>query len=258
MTALLVKPLPFTVHTSTSDALYPASNANMDEPGLAWRRTGTTASIIIDLGATAVTYDTIALVGCNVMGANTIKITTGNSSTGTGRHTAVDQAFPGTLTAGFGSKLVYHNPALTSASGRYVKITFTTGTMTDAFIQVNRIIIGKSVATKGIDIDPELTFWDQSIINEGPGWTDIEEYSVLPSWKASISWVSENQWRQEFAPFFASVGLKKPFLFVPNYDGGQSVMQTEACFGRMIAMPLGKHPAHDLWTAEINMRAVVA
>lgn len=258
MTALLVKPLSFTVVSATADALYPATNANYDENGLAWRYTGTIATIILDLGANLPEYDTIALVGCNIDGGNTVTITGGNSTSGTGAYSTADIQFPLTATPGFGAKCIHYDPDLLSSKPRYVKIVINAPTTGDSYLQFNRIIIGKSVNAQGIDIDPEQSFLDQSVITEGPGYYMVDPYPVLPIWKASVSWQSDSSWRTAWVPFFVSVGMGQGFLFVPNLEAGMEAMQTEACFGRMIAAPQGKHPSHDLWTAEINMQAIQA
>lgn len=258
MTALFVKPLPFTVVTATADTLYPATNANMDQAGLVWRYTGTTISIIVDLGASLPVYDTIAVVGCNISGGNTVTITGGNSNTGTGQYTATTTQFPTARTNGFSAKYVHYDPALLTSHPRYVKIVITATSNADAWLQVGRIVIGQSVNAPGIDIDPEQTFVDQSQITEGPNFYQVDPYPTLPQWKVSLSWQSDAYWRSSWMPFFVGVGMGTGFLFVPSYEAGQSVMQTDACFGRMTANANGKHPAHNLWTAEVQMLGIIS
>lgn len=122
------------------------------------------------------------------------------------------------------------------------------GSAPSAF-QIQRLVIGKRLEAEGIDQGCDNSFEDQSVIEKGAGHTSIERFNTLSSWKASISWIEDVRWRQEFKPFFRNAGQSRGVLFVPQADD-PTTFQEESVFGRFESVAKGKYNNHNNWTVE--------
>lgn len=252
MSAFVVRPLPFSVVAATQLAVAPASNANLDSPGLTWRAGSLNAYVIIDLGAGSLAYDTIAIVGSNQRPSDTVQIRTGTTSGGTGAFSPpAEAAFTGSKPATYSTVSVFKLSS--TRTERYVRLDLTATGHPDGTISVQRIVIGKRVAADGVAANCELMFDDQSVISDGPGYANIDEYPVLPKTKANIPLIKDDVFRTEWIPFLHSVGSSKAFLFVAD-DLSPANYQTDVFFGRMTAAAPAKHPTYDQWQVEITIR----
>lgn len=242
MTAMIVRPLGFTVSSNTGwVAANPVTNLNLDHSGLVARSTGTTASFTVSLGS-ATSIDTVALIGSNLPSTATVTVTaTGYASGATAAYTGVKDAETTT-------KTIFQFSPITTTTVT-VSITVPSGT-----IEAQRLVIGKRVEIDGLDGTPEQTFDDQSVIDTGPGYTSVEEFNVLMSWKAKASWITDASWRSDWFPLLSRVGLKKPVLFVPVSED-PTRFQHEAVFGRFNSIAKGEYAANR-WIVSFGITAL--
>lgn len=241
MSAIFCLPLKFTVGANNGWlGIAPVSNLNIDEKGLVARSTGNTASFTVNLGSSQ-TIDTVALIGSNLPASATVTITAGS--------------YNGTVAAYSGDKdsdtttktIVQFSPVTTS--------TVTISITSNAVIQIQRLVIGKRVETEGIDQGCSQSFEDQSVIEKSNGHTTIEQYDVLTSWKAKMSWLTDSQWRSQFFTLFRRAGQSRAVLFVPTADD-PSTFQHEAVFGRFESVAKGDYNNHNNWVAEFTITAL--
>lgn len=241
MTAILVRPLPFTVSSPSGwAAATPVTNANIDHPGLVARSTGSTASFVVNLGSSQ-TIDTVALVGTNLPASATVTVSA------TGYNSGAVSAFVGNKDAETSTKTIIQFSPITVS-------TVTISISSNAVIDIQRVVVGLRIEVDGIDSAAEQTFDDQSVIDTGPGYTTVEEFNVLTSWKVKMSWITDAQWRDKFFPFFQRVGTKKAVLFVPVASDA-SRFQHEAVFGRFTSIAKGEY-ASNRWLVSFTITSL--
>ncbi|MFZ4165316.1 hypothetical protein [Brevundimonas sp. NPDC058933] len=245
MTAILVRPLPFTVGANSGwNGNNPVSNLNIDHPAMVARSTGTTASFTVNLGSSQ-TIDTVALVGSNLPSNATVTVTAGSYASG------ATPAFVGVKDSAISTKTILLFSPVTTSSVT-VQITTPSGT-----IEAQRLVVGKRVETLGINQNCEQTFDDLSVVETGRGFSTVEEYAVLPSWKAKMDFVPDDKWRNELQPLFLRVGNKRGVLFVPVSDV-PSRIQHEAVFGRLSAPAKGEVLSRNNWMVSFSITGLAA
>ncbi len=255
MSALLCKPLAYTVVSANEAALAPASNGTYDTPSLTYRSNNlTTPYIILDLGTGTLSYDTVAIVGSNLRTTDTVQVRTGTTNTGIGNYAGTAlAAYAGTKPEGSTTLSFYQLGA--ARTERYVRIDFVATSHPDTYVQAQRIVVGKGLTSYGIQTNCEVSFYDQSLIEEGNGYTTVTEYAVVPVLKATFNWVTDAVWRSDFFGFLRTVGNNKAILVVPD-TSATTTFQTDAIFGRIQNRASGKHPVSDMWTMELEIRAL--
>jgi hypothetical protein len=254
MGALFVRPLPFVAATTSPAPLIGSvANMNIDLPGMVWRFGLTTPYFIIDLGANAVAYDTVALAGCNLRAGDTVQIRTGTTNTGTGNYAGTAlPAWTGSKADTSTADAIFRLGAVRTE--RYVRVDIVATSHPDGFVQVQRAIVGKSISTLGIDFNAEQKFDDQSVVTVGPGYVSVDEYDVLISWKFSTGWISEVSYRTEWFPMLQNVGNRRGLLFIPD-DSTPSNWQTDAVYGRIVGAVTGKAESFNGWRFEGTISA---
>lgn len=247
MSALLVRPLPFTAaSTSPTPLAGSVANLNLDLPGLAWRFGLTTPYLIVDMGSGTLAYDTIALVGANLRATDTVQIRTGTTNTGIG-------GYAGTaLAAWSGSKADVATADCIFKLGsvrteRYIRIDLSAPSHPDGYVQFTRLVVGKAAVANGVQWGAQKDFVDWSIVTNGPGYRSVDEYPVVTSWKFDLAWITEASWRSDWEPLFQWAGSKKGVLFIPD-DTTPSNWQTDAIFGCFTTQVNGKDVNYDNWT----------
>ncbi len=225
MAAVFTRPLPFTVLSADQGTYATAANANDDRPGMVWRTTGLAGFVVLDMGAGAA-YDTVAIVGSTLLATDTVRVRTGTAATGIGvTDTAARVAFTGIKPEGFTTKTIF---TLGKRTERYVRIDFVSA----AIVEVQRIVVGPSIATVGLDFGPEHSVIDSSEINTTLGADTVETGLRKAKWKCSMSMVTADDWRNTWIGFFASVGKSTPILFNPFSDEPNNY-QADVVYGRL-------------------------
>lgn len=257
MGALFVKPMAFTVVSANEAAIAPASNANLDHPALVYRSSNlTTVNIIIDLGSSGASYDTVAIIGSNLRSTDTVQVRTGTTSTGTGNYAGTAlAAFSGSLPTGSTSKAIYQ---IGTRTERYLRIDITATSHPDGYVSAQRIVIGKALSLTGgagIDLGVEQGFVDQSVPYSGDGWTSFDAYQVLHQMKLTVSMIADSDWRSDWFSFFQTVGKNRAFLMVPDTDQPAS-WQSEAIFGRVVSDATSSVTTYGTRRAEIVIRSL--
>jgi hypothetical protein len=255
MSAVFVRPLPFTAAATSPTATAPVSNMANDLPGMVWRSGGTSAYFIIDLG-TAASYDYVALIGANLRASDTVQIRTGTTDTGIGSYAgAAIVAFTGTKPAGTTTEAIFKLSA--TRTERYMRVDIAATGIPEGYIQAVRLVVGKSITTGGVSYDAEMSFVDRSVITSGTGYTSVDAYDVLTQWKVATDWISETAWRADWIPFFRATANSNGYLFIPD-DTKPAQYQTDAIYGRTIVAPTGKNPAFNVWRFEATILQLLA
>jgi hypothetical protein len=224
MAAVFTRPLAFTVLSADQGTIAMAANANDDRVGMVWRTTGLAGFVVLDMGAGAA-YDTIAIVGSTLAASDTVRVRTGTATTGIGVTDASKSAYTGIKPDGFSSKTIF---TLGTRTERYVRIDFASA----AIVEVQRIVVGPSIATIGLDQGPEHSIIDSSNIATILGADTVEAGLRKAKWKCSMSMVSETDWRNAWMGFFARVGKSVPILFCPFSDKPEN-FQADVVYGRL-------------------------
>lgn len=248
MTALLTRPLPFTVTSSSSEATAPAINAADDRPGKVWRTAATNGFVVIDLG-TGASYDTVAIIGSSLVATNTVRVRTGTTNTGIGASDRTVAAIVGTRPQSFTGKTIIQLGA--TRTERYMRIDLTAPSGSE----VQRIVVGPSLTTVGIDYDADQAILDTSEVNSNLGYDMIQEGMKKVRWKFAMSMVPETEWRANWVGFLAQVGKTKPILFVPFLEDLSS-HQSDAVFGRIRNDVSGKIPGMIYRTVEMTIEGL--
>lgn len=252
---LLVRPLPFTVTTSDAIATNPALNLAIDKPGLTFKNADTSPAsptIRIDLGTAAVQYDTIALIGTNLVASDQVNIRLSKTAGSPYASNVTQPAFTGTVPEGTTAKCIRRLGA--TYTNRYVDIYITSA----APVEIQRLVIGKALPIgplSGVDLGAELTFVDPSPSSSGPGWETFEELPTVPQWKVTMSFIEGADFASEWFSFLSRVGRKKGFLFVPQTDD-PTKWQTEAIFGRIRSDATGTVQSSQTQKVELTIRAL--
>lgn len=249
MGATFTRPLPFTVVTATQSTIAPAANANDDRPGKVWRVDAAGASyVVIDLGLTQA-IDTVALLGSNLVASDTWRVRTGATNTGIGSYdSGVLPAFTGTRPAGFSGKSILY---LTQRSDRYLRIDITSA----APLEVQRLVIGSSITTAGIDWEADQAMLDTSNIESNLGADVIVDGAKKIRWKVKMSMLDATQWRGQWLGFLAQVGKRNGIMFNPFAEDPSSY-QSDAIFGRIRNDVSGTIPGGNLRVLEMTIEGL--
>lgn len=253
MAALFIPPLPFSAAaTAPAPLAGSVANLNIDTSGLVWRFGLTTPYVIVDLGAGTLAYDTIAIVGSNLRASDTVQVRTGASNTGIG-------GYAGSAVAAWTGTKLDIETAITlirlgaTRTERYVRIDLAATSHPDGFVQFQRLVIGKAVATNGIGFDCEMVFEDRSEITTFLSGSSVDEGDVLTGWKFSTGWITDADWRANWYPLMKRFGQKKAILFIP-YDSAPD--QTDMVFGRLTSQAKGKSEFYNAWRVEGTITAL--
>ncbi|EIZ79237.1 hypothetical protein WSK_2082 [Novosphingobium sp. Rr 2-17] len=255
MSAFFVVPRTFTVVSANQSALAPASQGNVDEPGLTWRSaTLATVNVIIDLGASPASYDTVALIGHNLRATDTVQVRTGATTTGTGGYAGVPTAaFIGNKPMDWAGKTIIRLG--TARTERYIRIDISAPSHPVTYTEVQRIVAGQANTVLGIDFDSEQGVKDFSDIETIGGVDIITPRKAVITHKAKISWLDADAWRNDWLPALVDAGKRKAVLFVPQ-DYTPANWQTEVVFGRIKNDVAGKSPANSLRAIELTIEGL--
>lgn len=255
MTTILLAPKPFTVISANEQSIAPVKNMGVDEPGFVWRSndlSSVTFKVLLDGTA----WDTFALVDNNLRSGDTIRIRAGASSTVVDGTTSltVDQTFTawsGTAPTGGALSFRVLGSTVTSA---YVRIDITSGGNPAGYVQAARLAFGKRVVTDGVNIGANQTFEDTSVIEEGPGFTTVDEYGVRIGWEVGLEGITDANYNANWFPFLRAVGRKKAFVFIP--DDASAYVQTQAMLARIVSSAKGTSPVADYNVVELKLLSV--
>lgn len=248
MGAFLTAPKQFTILSAPALATALATNLGLDHPGRVWRSTSAT-TLVIDIQGDASTIDTVALCGSDLTAADTISVRTAATQAALGSATPVSKPAVTGFVAPGASTITYL--AIPAQAFRFVRITITLPTARTVTAQ--RLVVGQSVTSDGLDYDAEQSFEDTSLAIDGQSYSAFEEYPTLTSWKFKISRISNDDWRTKWNPLLRSVGRNKGLLFVPD-DQAQS--QSDMIFGRITSTASGQAAAYDWWVANLQITAL--
>lgn len=251
MAALFALPLRFTPAATTPAPLAgSASYLANDVAGQVWR--GATASyFVIDLGANAVAYDTIALVGTNLRPTDTVRIRMGATDTGTGAYDQATDAYAGAYAPG--AMAIFRLPA--ERTERYVRIDIVAPGHPDAFVQVGRLVVGKAITTLGIAPSSKQVFDDDSVRTRGPGYTTVDEYPTYVTWQISCAMITDDDWLGKWNPFLRRAGNKRGILFIPETALPER-WQGMAIYGTIEGSASGSGESFNSWRFESTIRSL--
>jgi hypothetical protein len=254
MSAVFVKPLPFTVSGSspTPFAGTATLNLNNDVPGMVWR--GSVVSyFVLDLGAGPLAYDYVALVGTNLRASDTVRVRTGNTDNGIGGYAG------GALPAWSGIKPDLSSAITIIALGelrgeRFIRIDLSAPSHPANFVEAQRCVVGRAATVVGIQYGAEVTYNDRSETASGLGYESVDEGDFVPSMKISTAFISDVEWRTNWTNLMTWAALKRAVLFIPDTDTPSNWI-TDAIFGRL-SKGGGKIPIIGAWVFEGTITAL--
>lgn len=255
MSALFCLPLDFSIVSANENSTRPADFLRRDAAGLVWRSGNlSNVSLVVQVAGD---FDTIAMIGSNLRSNDTIRVRIGATEAGSSTAPVYDSghlpAWSGVKSEGAGAKSLLYNAELHTA--RFVRIDITASGHPDLWVQAQRLVIGKRIEHAAIDQDSELGWIDLSPSYQGPGYLAFSEYPTLAQWKIKLSWVSDWNFLNVWAPFLQKTGITQPFLFIPVVENAAR-FQTEMVFGNMVSSVQPRHPGFDLWALEMTIRAL--
>jgi hypothetical protein len=216
-----------TSHSTPGRETAPFSNLLRDEPARVWRSEGTTAQLTCQVAGE---WDTFALVGNNLRATDTIRLRAGATLAALDASPPLDLTFVAWFgTAPLNKAISFHLLSAPSAYS-FVRIDINSPGNPDGFIEASRLVLGSRVATAGININAERQHMDGSVIEDGPGYTTIQEYRRRLQWKVAIGPILASQYYGTWDRFLNKVGKSRGFLFIE--DTNSPWVQSEAAFVR--------------------------
>lgn len=240
MSTLLLNPNPFNVVSASGQN---AQFLLMDEPGLVWRNSSASASLVVGLDGSVI--DTVALAGTNLKAGSTVRIRLGSSESAVNGTAAVDittTIAKGVPVAGR-SFVIQKLPS--AAAHSFLRIDITSG---GGHIEVSRLVVGKSVNCDGVDIGAELTY-----LNDTKSYLDPKK--TKPVWKVTVSGFTEYEKFRTWHPLLVDLGDQHGFLFVPYLEG--DYVQEQASFGFMSGHSKGTALTSDYWNIDLQIQSII-
>ncbi len=256
---------PFFLRDQTAGAQIPSSSAAIsptsaafvlnNEPGLVWRTASLSAFIVLDFG-TPKAAQAFALLWTNLRPTDTVRWRGADTEAALTTTPILDSgaqpAFSGALLNAVPAKHVF--TANSEVAARFWRIDISAPSHPDAFIQVGRVLIGPGLTlADDMDLQAGQSWVDSSIIDEGPGYEDVEEYMPLPLWRCSFSWIPNATYRQ-WISLVRDIGQARPVLFVP-VPIEPNRLQDTAVFGRLQSTEF-EHPIYDGWTVQVQIKSL--
>jgi hypothetical protein len=244
MKALFVAPLPFATVSGTTIA-GSVANLNDDHAAYIWRAS-VTGSFTIDLGPDPVEYDTVALVGSNLRATDTVRVITSTTATGSnGYDSGQLAAWTGKKPRELTAKTIIKLPSVQTE--RYIRVSVTATGHPAGYVQAQRLVVGKAVSTIGIKFGAKMNFDDLSVITQSEDSTSIDRRARKLGWDITTTSISDQSWREEWAPLLLEVGSSSGLLFVRD-ESAPDTWQTDAIYGRITSKAYGEAEAYDWWT----------
>lgn len=228
MATVLCAPRAFTILAASQQANGPASNLLRDEAGRIWRSNGLVdASLTIELDGHP--WDTVALVNATLVPGDTVRVRAADTQAG------LDSApLDVTVTAWTGSDPIDKGTIFhlldAPVSHRFVRLDIASPGNPAGFVQASNLVINKRVETTGVNIGAERQHVDGSVVEDGPGFTTVQEYRRRLQWKVTIGPITATAYYAEWDRFFYAVGRSRGFLFIE--DTTAPWVQSELAFVR--------------------------
>jgi hypothetical protein len=238
LTPFFVKPLAFAVAgVSTELTANPAAHlAEFKFPAMTWKTasiTGTTASVVLDLGSLQ-QVDFVGIIGANAQAGTKYEIQMDNTNTTllgaspTYRSGTLDFISPAVT-----GRALYHShleisPAQTR---RYVAIVISAHA--GAF-EASTIVVGKKVSVaKYYETEWETGPLDLSNVSESRNGVPDEAAGVVWRQKSfTLGWLSESEWETSISPLLMSLGKTEPVYCCFDPDA-TTYRQGRTYFGRL-------------------------
>jgi hypothetical protein len=250
MATYLIHPLNLTFSSSQSGASTPASNLNVDYPNMVWRSTSATGAFLEFSLDSALPWDFIGLVGASLFAADTVRIRAASTQAGVTTAPAYDTTFSVSGTANSDFNLAFHAP-VTVRTLSYFRLDFTLSGNPNAFVQAQRLVVGKRVEADGIDVGAEFNFEDTSRISDYRGIQISDPFDAKQSWKFSVSNVKVDDYNTNWRSFLKAAS-GKGVLFIPDTVNGQH--SQESVFGRIQGQTNAGLMASDQYKVNLYIR----
>lgn len=248
---LFCAPNAITPHAVSSRETAPFTNALRDEPARVWRSEGTSAQLTFQVIGE---WDTFALVGNNLRASDTFRLRAGPTLESLSSNPPLDLTFVAwTGNAPLAKATSFH---LLNAPTTYqfVRLDITSNGNPDGFIEASRLVVGTRVATAGINIGAERQHMDGSVIEDGPGYTTIQQYRSRLQWKVTIGPIKASEYYGTWDRFLYKVGKSRGFLFVEDTEAPW--VQSETAFVRNQAEAKSVNVASDYAKMEMTLLQV--
>lgn len=229
----------------------PFTNLLRDEPARVWRSEGTTAQLTFQVSGE---WDNFALVGNNLRATDTIRLRAGATLASLDATPPLDLTFVAwTGSAPLNKAISFHLLSAPSAYS-FVRIDINSPGNPDGYIEASRLVLGSRVATAGINIGAERQHMDGSVIEDGPGYTTIQEYRRRLQWKVAIGPIKASEYYGTWDRFLHRVGKSRGFLFIE--DTTADWVQSEAAFVRIQTEAKAVNVSSDFAKMEMTLLQV--
>lgn len=244
MSALILKPEDFTINQSSGQN---DSFLKNDEPGLVWRTIGSHSFLIAELLGSEI--NSIALAGTNLVHGDAIRIRFGYSLDSVTTGTSDIDSTIGIATGkpvGGSSFVIYKMDDAHPFTHMSIEINATSNV--DGYIDIARLIVGKSVNSDGIDVGAELSY-----SNDTNSYLDPKK--TKPEWKVTISGLTEaikfNIWHH----LLFDLADQRGFLFVPCLES--DYVQEQSIFGGISSTSKGSASNSDYWVLDLQIKSII-
>lgn len=252
MATYLIRPLNVTFTNSQSAASTPASNLNVDYPNMVWRSTGATGAFLEFSLDAALPWNFIGLVGATLFGPDSIRVRAAATQAAVTTAPVLDTTFTVTGTANGDINLPFLAPAI-DRTLRFFRLDFTLSGNPNAFVQAQRLVIGKRIEADGIDVGADFMFEDTTRVTDYRGIQIADPFDTKQSWKFSISNVKLQDFNLNWRSFLKSAN-GRGVLFLPDTaNGGHN---QESVFGRVQGQTNAGLMASDQYRINLYVREV--
>lgn len=248
---LFCAPNPITPLTTPGRDTAPFTNLLRDEPARVWRFEGTSAQLTFQVSGE---WDTFALVGNNLRASDTYRLRAGPTLESLNTNPPLDLTF--VAWTGFAPLAKATSFHLLNAPVAYsfIRLDISSPGNPDGFIEASRLVIGSRVATAGVNIGAERQHMDSSIIQDGPGYTTVQEYRSRLQWKVAIGPLKADQYYGTWDRFLYKVGKNRGFLFIEDTEADW--VQSETAFVRNQAEAKSVNVSSDFNKLELTLLQV--
>ncbi len=245
MTALVLNPNDFSIVMATGDK--PEFLLN-DEPGLVWRTNNLGAiTLVVELDGQEI--DTVALAGTNLLHGNTVRIRLGATQAEINSGTA-----PVDITTGIanGTPMIGNSFVIQKLDAPdaylFMRLDIVATGNAVPYVDVSRLLIGKSVNCDGVDVGAELNYVNNTN-------SALDPKRTKPLWKVTVSGFTEATKFGIWHPLLLDLGDQHGFLFVPYLEG--DFVQEQAVFGFISTQSKGTASNSDYWVIDLQVQSII-
>jgi hypothetical protein len=216
-----------------------------DEPALVWQSQGASGVyLIVEQNGP---WDTIALLGTNLVSGNTIRVRTAATQAALTSAPALDRtisAFTGTPKAS-GPMVLFRLDA--PVSQQFIRIDLISDGNPAGFVEVSNLVLGVAVEWAGPDAGAEIVY-------DNAAASYLRKFRTKPTWKINLSGITTAAYFAQWEDFLIDVGDRRGFLFVPIYNDAH--MQKRSAYVSIASAPKTTINSSNDYTLELQVSTI--